>query len=52
MIFMDMVCFKEVQFEYRDGFANDFGRMKIKGAVNIPGVFRNGGFIAAVIAAQ
>ena len=36
MIFMDMICFKEVKFEYRGGFANNFGRMKIKSVITDP----------------
>ena len=36
IIFVNMVCFKEVQFEYRGGFANNIGRMKIKGVVIFP----------------
>ena len=40
---MDMICFKEVKFEYRGGFANNFGRMKIKGVVIFPAVFSNSG---------
>ena len=31
MIFMDVLCFKEVWIEYTVRFANNFGKMKIKG---------------------
>ena len=49
MIFMDMVCFKEIKFEYRGGFANNFGRMKIKSVVIFPAVFSNSGFVSFLI---
>ena len=41
MIFMDMACFKEIQFENRDMFAYNFGRMKIKYVVIFPAVLSN-----------
>ena len=44
-----MVCFKEIKFEYRGGFANNFGRMKIKSVVIIPAMFSNGGFVGFLI---
>ena len=49
LIFMDMECFKEVQFKYRVGFANNFGRTKIKGLVTFPAMFSSGGFIGFLI---
>ena len=49
MIFMGIVCLKEVKFEYRGVFANNFGRMKIKDVVIFPAVFSNSGFISFLI---
>ena len=49
MIFKDKECFKKVQFKYRVEFANNFGRMKIKGVVAFPAIFSNGGFIGFLI---
>ena len=48
-IFMDMVCFKEIKFENRGGFANNFGRMKIKSVVIFPAVFSNSRFVSFLI---
>ena len=44
-----MVSFKEVKFEFSGGFANNFGRMKIKGVVIFPAEFSNSGFVSFVI---
>ena len=41
MTFMDMVCFNEIKFEYRGGFVNNFGRMKIESVDIFPAVFSN-----------
>ena len=49
MIFMDMECFREVQFEYRVRFANNFNRMKIKGMSTFPAMFNSAGFIGFLI---
>ena len=46
---MDMVYLKEVQFEYRVRFANNFGRMNIEGMVIFPAVYGSGGFISFLI---
>ena len=49
MIFMDMVSLKEIKFENRGGFANNFGRMKIKSVVIFLAVFSNCGFVSFLI---
>ena len=46
---MGMKWFKDVQFKYRVGSANNFGRMKIKDVVTFPAMFNNGGFIGFLI---
>ena len=44
-----MVCFKEVKFEYKGMFANNFSRMKINEVVIFPEVFSSSGFISFLI---
>ena len=49
MIFMDMVSLKEIKFENRGMFANNFGRMKNKSVVIFPATFSNGRFVGFFI---
>ena len=44
MIFVDMECYKEVEFKYRVGSANDFSRIWTKNAVIFPASLNNNWF--------
>ena len=46
---MDIVRFKEIEFKYSVGFANNFGRLIIKSVVTFPAMLSNGGFIGFLI---
>ena len=46
MNFMDMECFKEINFKYRVKSAIDFRRIKFKRVVFFSVLFRNDRFIA------